>query len=128
MFSHLRAHAFARSVTVARSSAVQASSSRRQERRWAIVCGSPLSCINEYLAIDSGGNVFASWPEKSSGCRNEQVCQGRKSAERFEWPNGLDTALHKNKHLHLAPSARKLAASLSPLQRSIYPPLLHDLV
>ena len=43
MFSHLRAHAFARSVTVARSSAVQASSSRRQERRWAIVCGSPQS-------------------------------------------------------------------------------------
>ena len=39
MFSHLRAHAFARSVTVARSSAVQASSRRRQERRWAIVCG-----------------------------------------------------------------------------------------
>ena len=37
MFSYLRAHAFARSVTVARSSAVQASSSRRQERRWAIV-------------------------------------------------------------------------------------------
>ena len=43
IFSHLRAHAFARSVTVARSSAVQASSSRRQERRWAIVCGSPKS-------------------------------------------------------------------------------------
>ena len=43
IFSHLRAHAFARSVTVARSSAVQASSSRRQERRWAIVCGSPPS-------------------------------------------------------------------------------------
>ena len=39
IFSHLRAHAFARSVTVARSSAVQASSSRRQERRRAIVCG-----------------------------------------------------------------------------------------
>ena len=35
IFSHLRAHAFARSVTVSRSSAVQASSSRRQERRWA---------------------------------------------------------------------------------------------
>ena len=33
MFSHLRAHAFARSVTVARSSAVQASSSRRQQAR-----------------------------------------------------------------------------------------------
>ena len=43
MFSHLRAHAFALSVTVARSSAMQASSSRRQERRWAIVCGSPQS-------------------------------------------------------------------------------------
>ena len=43
MFSHFQAHAFARSVTVARSSAVQASSSRRQERRWAIVCGSPQS-------------------------------------------------------------------------------------
>ena len=41
MFSHLRAHDFARSVTVAMSSAVQASSSRRQESRWAIVCGSP---------------------------------------------------------------------------------------
>ena len=41
IFSHFRAHAFARSVTVARSSAVQASSSRRHERRWAIVfyCG-----------------------------------------------------------------------------------------
>ena len=36
IFSHFRAHAFARSVTVARTSAVQASSSRRQERRWAI--------------------------------------------------------------------------------------------
>ena len=43
MFSHLRAHAFALSVTVARPSAVQASSSRRQERRWAVVCGSPQS-------------------------------------------------------------------------------------
>ena len=41
MFSHLRAHAFALSVAVARPSAVQASSSRRQERRWAVVCGSP---------------------------------------------------------------------------------------
>ena len=41
--SHLRVRAFAHSVTVARSSAVQASSSRRQERRWAIVCGSPQS-------------------------------------------------------------------------------------
>ena len=36
----LAAHAFARSVTVARSSAAHASSSRRQERKWAIVCGS----------------------------------------------------------------------------------------
>ena len=48
-----------------------------------------LSCINEYLAIDSGGNVIkwsspvvAAWLEcfleKSSWCRNEQVCQGVK--------------------------------------------------
>ena len=39
----LRAHAFARSVNVVRSSAVHASSRRRRERRWAIVCGSPHS-------------------------------------------------------------------------------------
>ena len=45
--------------------------------------------INEYLAIDSGGNVsgyslrvLAAWlecfQEKLSWCWNEQVCQGRK--------------------------------------------------
>ena len=50
---------------------------------------SSLICINEYLAIDSGGNVneqssrvIAAWlecfPEKSSWCRNEQVCHGSK--------------------------------------------------
>ena len=50
MFSHLRAHAFARSVTVARSSAVQASSSRRQERRCAIVCGSPQSQSTDWAS------------------------------------------------------------------------------
>ena len=50
MFSHLRAHAFARSVTVARSSAAQASSSRRQERRWAIVCGSPQSQSTDWAS------------------------------------------------------------------------------
>ena len=42
-FSPLAAHAFACSVTVAKSSAVQASSSGRQERRWASVCGSSQS-------------------------------------------------------------------------------------
>ena len=50
MFSYLQAHAFARSVTVARSSAVQASSSRRQERRWAIVCGSPQSQSTDWAS------------------------------------------------------------------------------
>ena len=50
IFSHLRAHAFARSVIVARSSAVQASSSRRQERRWAIVCGSPQSQSTDWAS------------------------------------------------------------------------------
>ena len=65
------------------------------------------SCINEYMAIDSGGTVsewslrvIAAWlecfPEKPSWCRNEQVCQGRKSVKRFEQSNGLDTALYKN--------------------------------
>ena len=52
---------------------------------------SSLSCINEYLAIDSGGNVsdlvfmrnccmarmrLVCFREKPSWCRNEQVCQG----------------------------------------------------
>ena len=48
-----------------------------------------LSCINEYLAIDSGGNVsvyslrvIAAWleffPEKLSWFRNEPDCQGVK--------------------------------------------------
>ena len=50
IFFHLRAHALARSVTVARSSAVQASSSRRQERRWAIVCGSPQSQSTDWAS------------------------------------------------------------------------------
>ena len=50
IFSHLRAHAFARSVTVARSSAVRGLSSRRQERRWAIVCGSPQSQSTDWAA------------------------------------------------------------------------------
>ena len=44
--------------------------------------------------------VIAAWlecfPEKPSWCRNEQVCQGRKSVKRFERSNGLDTVLYKN--------------------------------
>ena len=47
--------------------------------------------------------MIAAWlecfQEKSSWCRNEQVCQGRKSVKHFERSNGLDgychTALHK---------------------------------
>ena len=50
----------------------------------------PLSYINVYLAIDSGGNVseysshvYGAWlecfPEKPSWCRNEHVCQEVKS-------------------------------------------------
>ena len=50
IFSHLRAHGIARSVTVARSSAVQASSSRRQDRRWANVCGSPQSPSTDWAS------------------------------------------------------------------------------
>ena len=66
-------------------------------------CLSPLSCINEYLTIDSGGNVsglssrvIAAWlecfPEKLGCCRNEQVCQGVKCKVLA----GLDTALYKD--------------------------------
>ena len=51
-FPHLRAHALARSVTVSRSSAVQASSSRRQESRWAIVCGSPEVAIHRLGVVE----------------------------------------------------------------------------
>ena len=52
IFSHFRAHAFARSITVTRrSSAVQTLSSRRQERRWAIVCGSPQSQSMHRLSV-----------------------------------------------------------------------------
>ena len=44
--------------------------------------------------------IIAAWLEcfleKPSLCRNEQVCQGRKSVKSFERSNGLDTALYKN--------------------------------
>ena len=47
--------------------------------------------------------AIAAWlecfQEKPSWCRNEQVCQGRKSVKRFERSNGPDTALYKNIHL-----------------------------
>ena len=47
--------------------------------------------------------AIAAWlecfQEKPSWCRNEQVCQGKKSVNRFERSNGLDTALYKNIHL-----------------------------
>ena len=47
----------------------------------------PVHCINEYLAIDSGGNLnsLCTWLqcllEKPSWCRNEQLCQGVKCKE-----------------------------------------------
>ena len=50
--------------------------------------------MSEYSAHE-----IAAWlecfPEKSSWCRNEQVCQGV-MVKRFERSNGLDTALYKN--------------------------------
>ena len=49
-FPHLRAHAFARYATVVRSSAVQASYSRRQERRCTIVCDSPQSQSTDWAS------------------------------------------------------------------------------
>ena len=45
-----RAHTFARSImTLIRSSGEQDSSSSRQQRRWATVCGSPQSHLTDCL-------------------------------------------------------------------------------
>ena len=67
-----------------------------------------LSCINEYLAIDSGGNV--SDLVVARNCCLTRMLPGEaelvsewtglpgkaKSVKRFERSNGLDTALYKN--------------------------------
>ena len=67
-----------------------------------------LSCINEYLAIDSGGNVSdlvvahncclaRMLPGEAELVSEWTGLPGRaKSVQRFEWSNGLDTALYKN--------------------------------
>ena len=67
-----------------------------------------LSCINEYLAIDSGGHVSDLVVARNC-CRTRMLpgeaelvsewtgLPGRaKSVKRFERSNGLDTALYKN--------------------------------
>ena len=68
-----------------------------------------LSCINEYLAIDSGGNVSNLLVFARNCClarmlpgeaengvgMNRSVREG-KNVKRFERSNGLDTALYKN--------------------------------
>ena len=72
-------------------------------------CGpSWLSCINEYLAIDSGGNVsdlalarnccLARMLPGEAELVSEWTCLPgeAKSVKRFERSNGLDTALYKN--------------------------------
>ena len=71
-------------------------------------CPSWLSCLNEYLAIDSGENVrvwslrvIAAWlecfPEKLRTVSEWTCLSGRaKSIKRFERSEGLDTALYKN--------------------------------
>ena len=67
-----------------------------------------LSCINEYLAIDSGGHVSDSIVPRN--CCMTRMLPGEaelvsewtglpgraKSVKRFERSNGLDTALYKN--------------------------------
>ena len=69
----------------------------------------PFSCINEYLTIDSGGNVsdlalarnccLARMLPGEAELVSEWTClPGRaKSVKRFERSNGLDTALYKKK-------------------------------
>ena len=89
MFSHLRAHSFARSVTLARSSTVQASSSRRQERRWAIVCGSPQSQSTDWASSRKPHlliNVFAQPTPVRSRLSNRQQSQSSPD------PAGKDSA------------------------------------
>ena len=44
--------------------------------------------------------MLVCFPEQSSWCRNEQVCQGRKSVKHFERANRLDTALYINTHFY----------------------------
>ena len=86
IFSHLRAHAFARSVTVARSSAVQASSSRRQERRWAIVCGSTQSHSTERVSSKKS-------PISSSLFLHRQLLlRARQQSQSSPDPAGKDSA------------------------------------
>ena len=71
-------------------------------------CPCSLSCINEYLAIDSGGN--ASGLALARNCCLARMLPGEaelvsewtglpgeaKSVKHFERSNGLDTALYKN--------------------------------
>ena len=72
-------------------------------------CGpSWLSCINEYLAIDSGGHVSdlvlarnccltRMLPREAELVSEWTGLPGKaKSVKRLEWSNGLDTALYKN--------------------------------
>ena len=67
-----------------------------------------LSCINEYLAIDSGGNVSDLVLVRNcclarmlpggdeNGVGMNRSVRKAKSMKRFERSNGLDTALYKN--------------------------------
>ena len=48
--------------------------------------------MNSRCAIAAWRECFQ---EKPTWCRNEQVCQGRKSVKLFERSNGLDSALYK---------------------------------
>ena len=81
----MRVNAFARSVTVVRSSAVQASSSRRQERMWAIVCGSPQSQSTDWASVDT---VFAFARRTPVRSRLNARQQSQSSPD----PAGKDTA------------------------------------
>ena len=48
----------------------------------------------------TGTKIDTRFQEKPSRCRNEQVCQGRKSVKRFERSNGLITALGVSTIVH----------------------------
>ncbi len=88
-------------------------------------CPSWLSCINEYLAIDSGGNVSdlalarncclsRMLPREAELVSEWTGLPGEaKGVKRFERSNGLDTALYKNYlYLYIVLSKRLFCVTL----------------
>ena len=92
-----------------------------------------LSCINEYLSIDSGGNV--SDLALARNCCLARMLPGEaelvsewtgltgeaKSVKRFERSNGLDTALYKN-YLYIYIITASTPHAKTELHANMHPP------